>query len=461
MKIYNKYILCCIGSLSFIMSSFANVTIPSFFSDYMVLQQQDNVKIWGWSNPHEPITITTSWSNDTITTKGTNYAKWEAVLKTPKAGGPYTITIKGYNEIKLNNVLIGEVWVCSGQSNMEWTASAGIDDAETAIASANFPNIRLFTVSKHSSETPQDNLDGQWQTCSPETMQYFSAVAYFFGKKLHQELDIPIGLINSSWGGSYAETWMPESVFKTNDELKKASEKINPVEWAPYEPGRIYNAMIHPLTKLNVSGVIWYQGENNTANSKSYHLIFSELIKSWRQAFNKEIPFYFAQIAPYSYHKSSGVEVRDAQRRTLELPNTAMVVTSDIGDLKDIHPRNKKDVGLRFAQLALKKHYNTIDAVVESPLYASAEVKNNKLLVTFHHADGLYATSKTSQFEVAGADEVFHSAKFKIKGNQIEVFSKQVKEPMYVRYAWGNTIEANIFNKVGLPMSSFTTQLIK
>ncbi|MBL6447924.1 sialate O-acetylesterase [Fulvivirga sp. 29W222] len=440
-------------------TSFSNVSLPSVFADHMVLQQNAEVKLWGWGNPMEEITVTTSWDSVEVKTKADRHANWQVLLKTPLAGGPYSITIKGYNQVTLNDVLIGEVWLCSGQSNMEWTPSAGITNGEEAIKNANFPEIRFFNVVKNSADSPQLDLKGEWQVCTPNTMQYSSAVAYFFGKKLHENLDVPIGLVNSSWGGTPAETWIPQNVINADQTLKKASQKLKAETWCPSEPGRTYNAMIAPLVGFKLAGIIWYQGETNTANPDTYQHTFTALIRSWRDNWTQQLPFYYAQIAPYEYGSpESGVKVREAQRRTLVVPNTGMVMTSDICTTDDIHPRNKLDVGLRFANIALKNHYHTVQGIVEGPLLDSVSFKGKKAYVYFKHAEGLYLKNKDHLFEVAGVDKVFYAAKGTLKKSMFIVTSDRVSEPKYVRYAWGNTSISNIFNKANLPASSFTTE---
>lgn len=454
-----KHLFCILSFLAIQWAS-ANISLPAIFSDHMVLQRNSEVTVWGWGSPGEPVTLTAGWNHAEVSFKIGNTGKWQAVLNTPEAGGPYSIHIKGYNEVLLQDILIGEVWLCSGQSNMEWTAAAGIDNAEIAIKEANHPNIRLFTVPKLSSQTEQDNCQGNWQVCEPNTMKWFSSVGYFFGRKLHEELNMPIGLVNASWGGSYAESWTPKSAFEDDEAMQTALKNIKPIDWAPNDAASLYNAMIYPLTSFNFAGVIWYQGENNTGNPQDYLHVFTRLIETWREAFKTSFPFYFAQIAPYDYGGwDGGVKVRDVQRRALQVPNTGMVMTSDIGNIKDIHPRNKQDVGLRFANIALKKHYKTIDAIVEGPLLKTVSFEKGKAVLTFDNAQGLYAVGKTSLFELAGADGKFYAADFKIKKGQVVVCSKQVKSPTHVRFAWDNMAEANLFNAGRLPMSSFTTEV--
>ncbi len=439
--------------------SFANVILPSVFSDHMVLQQNDEVKFWGWANPNEEITIEPSWSTEVYKTIASNQAKWELIIKTPNYGGPFTILIKGYNEILLNDVLIGEVWLCSGQSNMEMSASWGIKNMDEA-EKANQPNIRFFNVPKISSTTPQDNVSANWQVSNSETMQYSSAIAYFFAKRLQEEYkDIPIGLIVSAWGGTPAEIWIPEETIKNDSIVNKAANKLTPVEWGPVEPARAFNAMIHPLVGYNIAGTLWYQGESNVG-AKHYDKTFSELISSWRTLWNKEFPFYFVQIAPYNYEGDhfGGAEVRDFQRIVSKtINNTGMVVTSDISTIDDIHPKDKKSVGVRLANLALKKHYKKINDLVESPEIENINFKGKEAILHFKNAEGLYLKNKTSLFEIAGEDKVFFEAKVKLKKGEIQLCSKKVKQPKFVRFAWTNSAQSNVFNAANLPLSSFIT----
>lgn len=442
-------------------SALANVVLPSVFSDHMVLQQQDEVKFWGWANPNEKITISPSWTDETYTTKTSNQALWGLTFKTPEYGGPYTISIKGYNEIVLQDVLIGEVWLCSGQSNMEMSASWGIDNGDMEMAQADHPNIRFFTVPKISAKTPQNDLPAHWEICTPETMEHSSAVAYFFAKKLQETLkEVPVGLMVSAWGGTPAEIWMPKETIEKDPVLTEAANKLTPVEWSPTEPARAYNAMIHPLVDYTIAGALWYQGESNVG-SKVYNKTLKGLIQSWRGLWGRDFSFYFVQIAPYNYGEDhfSGVEIRDAQRRVLdEVSNTGMAVISDVSPTDDIHPKDKRSVGDRLANLALKKYYGVVDSLVESPTLSKVSFQKSTAILSFGHAEGLHTKDKKSLFEIAGEDLQFHPATFKLKGETVIISSKNVKGPKYVRFAWGNTSQSNLFNKANLPASSFTTQ---
>ncbi|PWB23732.1 sialate O-acetylesterase [Flavobacterium sp. HTF] len=444
----------------------ANVSLPNIFSDNMVLQRNSEVKIWGWANPKEEIKLVSGWNNQEYKTVADNQAKWELVIKTQEAGGPFTISIKGYNEVVLKNILIGEVWLCSGQSNMEMSASWGIENGEEEMKNATNPNIRFFTVPKLTATTPQNNLLGNWTESTPETMKYFSAIGYFFAKRLREDLkNVPIGLISSNWGGTPAEIWMPEDVVNSDSLLLENAKKLNEQEYGPRQPGRAYNAMIHPIVGFKIAGTLWYQGESNVG-SLVYDKTLRALITSWRKEWKDDFPFYYVQIAPYKTGSNnfSNVTVRNSQRKILnEVIKTGMVLTSDISDTIDIHPKNKKSVGIRLANLALAETYPEASGLnsdlVNGPLYRDFKIEKNKVVVSFDYADGLHFANKVSnQFEVAGADGAFYPAEASIKNNEVILTSKKVANPAKVRFAWGNTIQSDLFNKVNLPASCFTTE---
>lgn len=443
------------------LSLWGEVNLPAYFADDMVIQQNSQVKIWGWAKPNETVHVKVGWSDETFTFKTNNQAHWEVWVKTPAADkNPYSIEIQGYNKIIITNVLLGEVWLCSGQSNMEWPLSGGVIGAEAAMARANHPNIRFFTVAHRTATSPQIDLEGEWAVSTPENSRSFSAVAYFFAEKLQQKLGVPVGIIHSSWGGTPAETWIPEGTIKNDQNLAAAAAQLEPVPWGPVEPARAYNAMIAPLTSFPIAGVLWYQGEANTINAESYEAMFATLIGSWRELWNKPFPFYYAQIAPFRYGAGNrGALVRDAQRRVLQVPHTGMVVTSDIGDTTDIHPRNKLDVGLRMANLALTDHYQVSDAVASGPLFNGLEIDGRKVWVHFKNDEGLHATGdKITHFELAGADGIFHPAKAFFRKERLVLLSKAVRHPKRVRYAWDNTATPNLFNAAGLPTSCFISE---
>ena len=443
-------------------AAFANITLPNVFSDNMVLQRNTEVKIWGWANPQEEVVISPDWTNEKYTIKANNQAMWEILIPTPKEGGPYTINIKGYNEIVLKNILIGEVWLCSGQSNMEMSAAWGINNGDEEVKKATNSNIRFFQVPKLTATSPQNNLSGTWEKCTPETMKYFSSVAYFFAQHLQDELkNVPIGLISSNWGGTPAEIWMPEKVVTQDAVLSTSAKELKEQSYGPNQPGRAFNAMIHPLTGFKIAGAIWYQGESNVG-STVYDKTLSALISSWRTLWKYEFPFYFVQIAPYQYGEDnfSGVIIRDAQRRVMqEVPNTGMIVTTDISTTDDIHPKDKKTVGIRLANLALANTYKTNRNLVNGPLFKNTETNKNQIQVNFDYAKGLYfKDKKTTQFEIAGADNVFYKAEALIKNNAVILKSDKVKRPLKVRFAWKNTAQSELFNEAHLSASSFISE---
>jgi sialate O-acetylesterase len=437
----------------------AAVRLPAVLSDHMVLQRNSAVKLWGWANAAENIEITASWDDHTYSVRADRNARWEIVIPTPDAGGPYTIEFAGTNTITLRDILIGEVWICSGQSNMEWSAQNGFDGAEDEVAMADLPHIRLFKIPHTTSRYPQDDCEAQWSVCTPETMRDFSAVGYFFGKNLQENLDVPIGLIQAAWGGTAIEVWTPEHIIQGDPEFNQWDAVLGTSDYWPREPGVLYNAMIHPVINFKIAGAIWYQGESNTVNATLYRRLFPAMIESWREAWDFPMPFYFVQIAPFNYGTlMRGAQVRESQLMTmLSVPNTGMVVISDIGNIYDIHPRNKKDVGKRLANWALARTYGVKDIVYSGPIYKSHRVDRGQLIISFQYADrGLLSRDgPLTGFELAGEDQIYYPAQAIIKGEEVVVTSDFVLDPVAVRFGFGNTTPTNLFNQYGLPASSF------
>lgn len=455
----NVMILLCfltVGS-----NAWAKVRLPNIIGSHMVLQQKSKVKLWGWAAASESITIKTTWDTTTYKVIATNGANWETEINTPAAGGSYTITIEGENKIILEDVLIGEVWVCSGQSNMEWSGDQDLKESIDEAPKANQPEIRLFYVNKSTSLYPQDNLEGKWVVCSPESMIHFSAIGYFFGKKINSSIKTPVGLINSNWGGTPAETWTPAYVIEKDPIIKKGAESLGQYAWWPSNTAIAYNAMIAPLTKFSISGVLWYQGESNVSSYYSYEQLFTGMIDAWRAAWNKNFPFYFVQIAPYTYGNNiNGALLRETQTKASKHPNTAMVVVSDlVPDTTNIHPTLKIEVANRLANIALKNIYNQNMGVVNGPLYESMQIEKEKAILSFSNmGTGLMCKDKElNHFEIAGADQLFVPATAKIVGDKIIVTNKNIKSPVAVRYAFNNTAIGNVFNKEGLPLNLFRT----
>lgn len=626
----------------------ADVKLPAIFGDHMVLQQKADVTVWGWAEPGEKITVKGSWSWFGKSTHADKDGKWKVKIKTPKAGKTVSLTVKGNNEIILNDILTGEVWICSGQSNMEMGMTM-IDNTAEEIAKADYPGIRLFDVARTTSVSPQQDVTGSWVKCSPETVENhgtwggFSAAAYYFGRKLHTELNVPIGLISTNWGGTVAEAWTSEDGLQGFEPFKKTLEAIkhpeqqkeiyqqklhdwenqinqidsgyqqgwyradfddsdwNPMEqpndwtetdlsdfdgsvwfrretslppsWAkvdmelhlgpvddidtlwfngvkigttagwdiprvyripasvlhvgkntiavrvidmtgaggfygkaedmrigpvgadvktcatvaqiwkyklsrkgadipstpvditgnsPNRPTVLYNAMIAPLIQFRIAGAIWYQGESNCYDPILYRTLFPAMITDWRKQWNEgDFPFYYVQIAPYTYHRGEVSQaIREAQMMTLDsAPNVGMAVTMDIGAEKDIHPKDKLDVGERLARWALTKTYGKKGIVYSGPIYKSMTVEGDKVRISFYYADGGLITQDTglTNFEIAGEDKVFVPATAVIDGDTVVVSSEEVKEPVAVRYGWSNWVVGSLFNKAGLPASSFRT----
>ena len=478
--------------------SVAEVRLPAVIGSNMVLQQQSEVPLWGWADPGEEIIIRAKWKKGKTRAKADADGKWRALLTTPKAGGPYRVRIKGSNTIKLENVLVGEVWVCSGQSNMAMTVQRS-NNAEAEIAAAKYPNIRMFTVTRKIADTPQDDCQGTWQESSPDTAGNFSAVAWFFGRHLHKQLDIPIGLIHTSWGGTPAEAWTRRPILEANeqfapivnrhneklaawpdaleahnkklDEWKQAAEKAKADGKQPprkprapgkpsgsHTPGGLYNAMIAPLIPYAIKGAVWYQGESNAGRAYQYRTLFPAMIKNWRDDWKQgDFPFYFVQIAP---HKGQIPEIREAQLIAMKnTADTGMVVTTDIGNPNNIHPRNKQDVGKRLALWALAKTYGRQDIVYSGPIYKRMKVEGDKIRIFFDHIGGglVAKDGPLTHFTIAQKEGDFVPATAVIDGNDIVVSCQDVKEPAAVRFGWQNAAEPNLFNKEGLPASPFRT----
>lgn len=452
--------IICLSIVLITITTLAAVRLPSILGSHMVIQQNSEVKLWGWCGPAEKIAIKTSWDTITYHAIGESSAKWSRKIKTPAAGGPYTITIN--ETLVLDDVMIGEVWLCSGQSNMAMSGSGRLKQVLDEVPNANNQNIRFFTITKSTSEFPQENCEGSWKVCTPEEMKLFSAVGYFFGKKLQQTLNIPVGLINSSWGGTSAEVWMPGQIVENDPELIAASRKMIPGATWPVIPGYTFNSMIYPITNFEISGVIWYQGENNVATYWTYNRLLPKLIDAWRKTWQKDFPFYYVQIAPYSGYKinNAAALLREAQTNCLSIPKTGMVVISDLVDkLSNVHPVNKIDVSLRLANLALSENYGKTGLTYKFPMYKAMKKEKGKIRIEFENADnGLISKDKTiSEFYVAGEDHQFEPALAKIDGSSVIVWNKLIREPVAVRFGFSNTAIPNLFSKEGLPVNLFRT----
>jgi len=454
-----KYILF-LAVLFFVFQANAQIRLPHILSSGVVLQQNAKVNLWGWANPTEKISIEPSWTKDTLKTVTDGNGKWLLKLNTLKAGGPYQIKFMGNDTITLNDVWLGEVWVCSGQSNMEFTYNwRKTKDVAADFATCNQYQIHFFQIPKTTALTPQENCDGNWQNCDSNTVKNFSAVAYFFGKMLNQNLHFPIGLISSNWGGTAAETWTPDSIVNNNPTLKAAQQKLKVTPWWPVEAGFNYNAMVAPLTNFHIAGTIWYQGESNVDTHSTYAELFKDMITSWRKAWQEDFPFYFVQIAPFKYDKPDvAAYLRQAQTDALVLPKTGMVVTSDlVSDTNDIHPHDKHDVGYRLAEIALNRTYGLTQFQKFSSLYLSSHLQDNKVIIQLSNAsNGFYVKGgKIKNLYIAGKDSVYYPAEAKLTPNTITVYNKNVKQPKYVKYGFNNTQMGNIFSKENMPVAPF------
>jgi len=623
---------------------FADVRLPGVIGSNMILQQKSQAAVWGWAEPGEEISIKADWLSRAALTKADDKGNWMVKLKTPQAGGPYGLTIEGNNKIILQNVMIGEVWICAGQSNMEMGIEA-VNNARQEIEAADYPNIRLFHVKHNICIEPTREIEGKWYPCSPNSILSegdwagFSAAAYFFGRYIHKELAVPVGLISTSWGGSPAESWTSKEMLLSEPDFAEIAKKIPPIlspqqqrqaeqkvrQWTemlegpdvglrekwmradldeegwgemklpqlwedagldmdgvvwfrksfelpdlwqgkglimelgpiddeditwvngqevgrtgtwdanrryeipgaivrdgknviavrvfdgrgaggiygrpeqmklypaeenaepisiagkwlykiginpgpkpdvpgqnPKKPTVLYNGMLYPLIPYRIRGVVWYQGESNAKRAYQYRKLFVALIKNWRDDWGQgEFPFYYVQIAPFKswYKPLEAAELRQAQLLSLSVANTGMVVTTDIGDVDDVHPRNKQEVGRRLALWALAKTYGRDDIVCSGPLYKSMQIEGDKIRIFFDYTgSGLTARGgKLSDFTIAGSDSKFSEAQAVIDGNTIVVSSEQVEKPVAVRFGWSNTAQPNLFNKEGLPASPFKT----
>ncbi len=497
LSIFNRYLTSRIAvavlTTAFASTAWADVSVPNIFGDHMVLQQKQKNRVWGKAAPAEKVTVTIGDQSHTATADGDGL--WQVMLDPMNAGGPHVLAITGNNEIKISDVLVGEVWICSGQSNMEWRVKS-TNDADMVRVAANYPKIRSINYPNTGSQTPiWTHENSPWMTCTPETVGEFSAVGYFFGRQLHQTLDgVPIGLINNAWGGSAVDAWIRRDLLEREDiyhgtlerwqgmedafdalskksELSDAEKKrltaLRRQMGGNHRPANIYNGVLKSHLGYGIKGSIWYQGESNASRAYQYRELFPLMIDSWRKEWGQgDFPFYWVQLADFraqvdSPAESDWAELREAQTMTMSrLPNTGEAVIIDIGEGKDIHPRNKVDVGRRLARWALAKDYG-VDIAYHSPQYASMKKQGSKIVLTFEHVDGGWRPFDVKEpigFAIAGADRQFVWADAKIvDGNRIEVSSDSVPDPAAVRYAWADNPVCNMYDAVGLPLTPFRT----
>ncbi len=466
-KLVNLYFTCLLFAV-FAFEARADVKLPAIFGDNMILQQQSQVAVWGWAKPNASVSVTGSWNKKTYSAKSDAKGYWRVKIATPAAGfTPYTLTISDGKAVTLGNILIGEVWVCSGQSNMEMPMRGfrdqPIEGGPEAIATSTNPGIRCFTVKKASKVAPQDDCIGTWEIANPQTTPGFTATGYFFGRLINQSLNVPVGLIHTSWGGSRIEAWM------TPNSLKDIPEKPIPASDADIKiqngtPTVLYNGMLHPIAGYGIRGAIWYQGESNRDEPALYVKMFDAMVREWRNIWGMgEFPFYYCQIAPYNYGggTNSGY-IREAQAKGMATtPNTGMAVLMDAESIGCIHPPKKRDAGERMALWALAKTYGMDKMQYRSPEFKSLEIEGRVAIVTLDmSADpGLTTYGKEIlNFRIAGKDKRFYPAKAAYSGNKVYMFSPAVAEPVAVRYCFDDTSATELFTVEGnLPVSSFRT----
>jgi sialate O-acetylesterase len=454
----------------------AETKLPSILGSHMVLQQGEKCPIWGWDDSDKVVTV--EFAGQKHTAKVSDGGRWEVHLDPMKANAKgQTLTIRGSSKLELKDVLVGEVWLCSGQSNMEWTVSRSANPKEE-IANGNHPLIRHIKIPHRPSAKPENNVPSTgWQPCTPKVVANFTAVGYYFGRHLHKELNVPIGLIGSNWGGTRIEPWIPPVGFKSVPALKanfadKLDQFPSPTRGNGVNhqsPLALYNGMISPLLPYTIKGALWYQGESNNGEGMLYHEKMKALIAGWRSVWNNpELPFYFVQLAPFRYGSDNDPRlpgIWQAQLETLKVPHTGMAVTTDITTLRNIHPPNKQDVGKRLALWALVKDYGKkLKGQYSGPIFSKIDHAEGKDSLTVHFqkdsTGGLTTNDKkpVSHFEIAGKDGKWHPAKATIVyGDHLIVKSDAVKKPVHVRFGWHQMAEPNLVNAAGLPASPFST----
>lgn len=477
-------------------SAVADVKLPNIFSPHMVLQQGQKNKVWGAADAGEKVTVTIAGQSHSATAGADG--RWQVILAPLSVGGPHTLAVIGKNEIKIDDVLVGEVWICSGQSNMQWSVNIS-NDPDLERAAAKYPKIRMINYPQIGAQEPiWSHDDRKWQVCTPDTVGGWSAVGYFFARQLHQTLDVPIGMINNAWGGSACEAWINRDVLgrhaefqplidrwvqmeKTFEELSKATDlnddqkkqlmQLTNLMRGNARPGNIYNGVLKSHLGYGIRGAIWYQGESNVSRAYQYRNLFPLMIQNWRDEWGQgDFPFYWVQLADFLAEKpepgdSAWAELREAQTMTMKkLPNTGEAVIIDIGEGKDIHPKNKVDVGRRLARWALAIDYKVPGIAYRSPQYASMQKSDGKIVLSFENvaanANGWrpFDVNEPRGFAIAGEDRKFVWASAKIlPDGKIEVWNDAVKNPVAVRYAWADNPVCNMYSAEGLPLTPFRT----
>jgi sialate O-acetylesterase len=486
----------------------ADIKLPALFSHNAVFQRDRPVPVWGWAEPGEKIKLTIP--NQEHTAEADANGRWQIILRPMAAGGSFSMIVEGKNRVQVNNIQVGDVWICSGQSNMEWSV-ADARDGDLEIPAANFPNIRLITVATEGSQTPLEDFTGHWDVCNPDTIPKFSAVGYYFGRDMLQNVKVPIGLIDNSWGGSACEAWVRRDLMDGNPLYQPMLEKSDKLvaafdekrdrplfdkqlaEWeakaaaarnagAPpppnrphwqnplkdqFRPANLYNARIKPLMPYAIRGAIWYQGETNADRAYQYRELFPLMIKNWRDDWGQgNFPFYWVQLADFKPEQnqpgeSAWAELREAQTMTLErVPHTGQAVTIDLGEADDIHPKNKQFVGRRLARQALAQTFH-LPIIHDSPRYKSMYKQGRSILIRFRDVHGKLKTvdgKPVSGFAIAAANRKWVWADATIvSDSEVEVHSDAVRDPFAVRYAWADNPECNLIDSAGLPVTPFRT----
>ena len=471
--------MCVFAAIVFGVVARAEVKLPAVFSDNMVLQQQAQVVVRGWAKAGATVTVTGSWNGKSYSAKSDADGAWKLRVQTPAASfTPYNLTVSDGKAVTLKNVLIGEVWICSGQSNMEMPmkgfGNQPVEGGPAAIAESRNPGIRCFTVKRSSKSAPRDDCEGEWLEANPLTTPEFTATGYYFGRLLNRSLNVPVGLISVNWGGSRIEAWMsPKMLAEFPD--KKAPANDADIKSPNGTPTVLYNGMLNPLVGYGIRGAIWYQGEANKDDPESYVKLFDKMVRGWREVWEAgEFPFYYCQIAPFNYNGLNSAYMREAQSKGLLTPNTGMAVLTDADSPFCIHPPKKNNAGERLALWALAKTYGMTKVHHRSPEYKSMTVEGRVVVLEFelfgsstglmtHDASGapagFHPTEKPlSNFTVAGENKRFHKATAVLANNKVYLFSPAVQNPVAVRYCFEHTAATELFSVEGdLPVSSFRT----
>lgn len=490
-------------------AAMADVSLPALFSDGMVIQSGAKAPIWGTASAGENISIECQWLKEKVHVTADDRGRWHAVLQSPDSAGPFTIRIKGRNEVVISNVLCGQVWVCAGQSNMQMSLKR-TEGAEKEIASSAQPQIRLFTVGMRISDERSSTCKGSWQECSAVSSAEFSAIGYYFARSLHARLNVPIGMIEVDWGGAPAESFVSMETLSGDPDLvwyvdrwkrwesekplaqekyaaalaryeqasKDANDSGKPVtvkkpvqprslyclERPFRRPSAIFNGMVSPVMGYAIKGVIWYQGESNKDKADTYEKLFSAVISDWRRGWGQgDFPFYYVQLAPFASKEDPEGRslVQDAQLRAMKIPNTGIVSSLDVGDPANLHPVNKKPLGERLALWAMARTYGKADVICSGPLYKSVRVDGSRLVISFDNTGAGLTVGGSDRmpgnFTIAGEDKKFVPAKAKIEGDRVVVWNDSLEHPIAARYCWGPGDQATLFNKEGLPATVFRT----